>query len=348
VYKMANYFIGGVMTADLFVGDQLFSTAKTLLDSSITISVDSADVTGGTGNKLFGKYFHTSKFDMKFTDAMFKLEYIAKNIGSDITVGGDALITESVVLGAGGAGTVLGTPASFGTYGAIGWVARPNTDTWTKVTFTGKDFTFSGGVEDETVCVRFMQTDSGARKLVVSSDIIPDTVKVIGRVGLFAGDSFSTASKVGTVQIQVDRLQLAGSVELSMTSNGVSNTPLSGSALSVDSATCEGGGYYAIITELIDGRNWYDDVNQLSISGGSVDLAVAGTETLEVYALHQNALPSKVDNSQLTFTTEDATKVTVGANTGLVTGVATTTGTTVTVSITAKPNVKAFVDVVVS
>ena len=51
------YFIAGVATADLFVEDQLFSSSKTLLESSIAIGVTAEDVRAGTGAKLYGKYF---------------------------------------------------------------------------------------------------------------------------------------------------------------------------------------------------------------------------------------------------------------------------------------------------
>ncbi len=114
---MQNYFLAGVATVELLKEDQLFATAKTLLDTSITIDVSEQEVRGGQGNKLFGKYFHTSKFDAKLTDTMFRLEYLAANIGSDITVGSNMFTEEEITLGAGGAGTIVGTPVDFETYG---------------------------------------------------------------------------------------------------------------------------------------------------------------------------------------------------------------------------------------
>ena len=343
---MQSYFIGGVATVEILDGDQLFATAKTLIDTSITIDVSEQDVRGGQGNKLFGKYFHTSKFDAKLTDSMFRLEYLAKNVGSAITVGSNIFTEEEVTLGGGGAGTVVGTPVNFADYGTIGWATIVGDSNYQTVTFTGSNFTFVGGTSGDKVCVKFVSLESAARQLVVSANIIPSTVRLIMKASLFAGDfsSIDTATKVGTVQIDVPRFILSGKQDIAMTSSGVANTPLAGSALAVSSNTCNDDAYYAIISESLIGANWYDDVTNLSIVGGAVDLVVPNTETLVVYALHTNALPSLVPNASLTFGTSDVLVATVGLHTGVVTSVGAGQAI-VSVSITAKPLVEAFVEV---
>lgn len=347
---MANLFIGGVMTADLFAGDTLFGSAKTLIDSSITISVDSANVEAGAGNKLYAKYYHTSKFDMKFTDAMWRLDYVAKNIGGNITIGGDALVNEQVTLGDGKVGTVTKTPVAFGEHGVIGWVSLPRKDDWHKVEFTDKGFVSPIGNKGEPVCVKYFAFEDAAKKLVVSANIIPDTIHVVGRVGLFLGEEnkVSSASKIGYVQFEIPRFTLSGSQEIGMTASGVGNTPLEGSAMVVESEECDGDGYYAVITEVKFDASPFDEVTALSIAGGAVDLEVGDTETLQVYAISSKALPFKVDNAKLTFTSSDTDKVVVGANTGVVEAIAETEGTMITVSITEKPEVEASVRVVVT
>ena len=95
------YFLAGVADAEIFKGDQPFATAKTLIDSSITIGVSAEDIRAGKGAKLYGKYFHTSTFDLKLSDAMFKLEYIAANVGAEIQLGGDVFTMEEIELTAG-------------------------------------------------------------------------------------------------------------------------------------------------------------------------------------------------------------------------------------------------------
>ena len=52
-------------------------------------------------NKLYGRYAHTSTFDLKLTDAMFSLEYLAMNTGSDVELGGDAMKDEKLTVSEG-------------------------------------------------------------------------------------------------------------------------------------------------------------------------------------------------------------------------------------------------------
>lgn len=47
-------FIAGVANAEIFNGDQLFASARTLIDSSITIGVSVEDLRAGQGNALWG------------------------------------------------------------------------------------------------------------------------------------------------------------------------------------------------------------------------------------------------------------------------------------------------------
>ena len=92
-----SMFLAGVADARIFRNDELFATAKTLVDSSISIGVSAEDIRAGKGAKLYGKYFHTSTFDLKMNDAMFKLEYIAANVGADLQVGGEVFKTKEMI-----------------------------------------------------------------------------------------------------------------------------------------------------------------------------------------------------------------------------------------------------------
>lgn len=47
-------FLAGVANAEIFDGDQLFASARTLIDSSITIGVTLEDLRAGLGNALWG------------------------------------------------------------------------------------------------------------------------------------------------------------------------------------------------------------------------------------------------------------------------------------------------------
>lgn len=348
---MSRQFLAGAATVDMLVGDQLIATATTLLDSSITVGSTAEEVRGGPGAKLLGKYYHTSTFDINLTDVLFKLEYFAFQTGSAIQQISDVFTSEQVTLGAGGTGEISGTPAAYQTYGTIGWVAKPGSDAYQKITFTEKAFTVAGAEEGDIYCVKYISTDNAARQITISSSFIPSEVTLVMTANLYrAGgrreNDLNNSSKIGIVQVLVPRFQFNGSMELSMTSTGVANSPIAGSALDNPSADCSDGGYYAIITEQLSGSSWYDNVFALAIEDSDIELAtITGTATLSVYALPLNGAAFKPPYGDLTFTSADNGKATVSQE-GIVTGVA-MGSTTVTVSIKNKAGVEAVANITV-
>ena len=345
-------FLAGVANADMLKLDQLISSGKTLIDSSITISVTAEELRAGQGAKLYAKFFHSGKFDVKLTDQMFNIDYIAQNLGGTITVGGDGVSEEEITLTAGGAGTLLvGTPVAYGTYGTIGWASLKGSTTpaWTKVTFSGQAFTVSGGASAEVWCVRYITTDAAAKKLLVSSNILPEVVTVILTANLYNGDptDLSSARKIGKLTIKVPALQLDGNQEISMTMTGVSQTAITGTALAIESG-CVGDGYFAEIVQSKFSTNWYDEATSLVISDNIFTLSVGTpTRTLVVYAVYPgDVAPKLVPNADLSFTSTTTAAATV-AGTGIVTRVAGGT-TTITVTVTAKPAVEGVAYVTVS
>lgn len=344
-------FLAGPARVDMLIGDQLIGTANTLLESSISIGSSSEEVRGGDGARLFGKYFHTSTFDIALTDTMFKLDYLAFQTGSVVNQIADAFTAEEVVAASGGVCTVVGTPVAYASYGIIGWAAPAGTEEYQKVTFSGKTFTVSGAQQGEKYCVKYLKNSLTARTIQISSAFIPQEITLVMTVNEYkagSGGSLNGSSKVGTVQVVVPRFQFSGSQEISLTSTGVANTPINGSALSVDSADCSGGGYYAEITEIPDTGNWYDNVFALAISDSDVDVVVNATQTLEVLAVpYGNGAAFAPPYTDLTFTSATPATATVGAQTGLVTGKA-QGSTTVTVAITSKPTVSAVANVTVT
>lgn len=348
---MSRQFLAGAATVDMLVGDQLIATATTLLDSSITVGSTAEEVRGGPGAKLLGKYYHTSTFDINLTDVLFKLEYFAFQTGSAIQQIADVFTSEQVTLGAGGSGTITGTPAVYQSYGTIGWAAKPGSDAYQKITFTEKAFTVAGAKEGDIYCVKYISTDNAARQITISSSFIPSEVTLVMTANLYrAGgrgeNDVNNSSKIGIVQVLVPRFQFNGSMELSMTSTGVANSPIAGSALDNPFADCSDGGYYAIITEQLSGSSWYDNVFALAIEDSDIELATTtGTATLSVYALPLNGAAFKPPYEDLTFTSAANGTATVTQK-GVVTGVA-QGSTTVTVSIKNKAGVEAIANITV-
>lgn len=340
-------FIAGVATVDMLVGNQIVASAKTLLDSSININSSAEDVRGGIGNKLLGKYYHTSTMDINLTDVVFKLEYLAFQTGSVIEQTADIFANEQVTI-EGNKGAIVGTPAEYEKYGTIGWVSLPGEDGYQTVTIEDGKFDYTA-VDGTIVCIKYIKKDNASRSIVISSNFIPSEVKLVMKCNLYrAGttNTMSDSSKVGEIQVVVPRFQFSGSQELSLQASGVCNVPIAGSALDNPSADCSEGGYYAIITETINGAKWYDDVVTLAIEDSDIDLAIDGTAKLVVRAIPRVGSVFAAPIDGLTFTSGADETATVTAE-GLVTGVAAGT-TNITVAITDKPEVAAKAEITVA
>ena len=348
---MANLFLAGVGNVDLFVGDELFAVANTLTDSSISLNVSLEEIRGGQGAKLYGKYAHSSVMNMNLTDVMFRLEFIAKNVGGEIGIGGTAITNEQVTITAAGTVTVTGTPTTFGEYGIIGWYRKSNDTVWTTGTFSNKSLSVADAQIGDIYCVKYTNTYDSMRVLTVGANFIPATVHAVLTASLFAGDSSNPTAegntKLGQVQIDIPRLMLSGAQDITMNMTGAASTPLTGSALAVsDGGGCMDDGIYGTIKELINGADWKNDAYALALTPPDMELTVGEKETISAYALIRNAAPKKVSSTDLTFTSKTTATATV-SNTGEVTAAA-NGNTTINVVLTSKPSVEGFVNVTVS
>lgn len=348
---MNDVFLAGVADVDIFVGDELFATAKTLTDSTFSFDVSLEEIRGGQGAKLYGKYAHSSTMDMTLTDVMFRLEYIAKNIGSDIEIGGDALTTEEVTVTVANTVTVVGTPVAFGDFGVIGWYRKASDSNWIKGTFNNKNLTVSGAKVGDVYCVKYTVNNDSARVLTVNANFIPATVHAVLRGNLFAGSNTNpqevSQTKVGEVQIDIPRLMLNGSQEVSMSMTGAANTPLSGSALaSSETSSCSDEAIYGTIKEILSTSQWEDNAYALALTPADIDLQASEKETIKVYALIRNALPKLVDPTAVTFTSGAVGTAKVDDTTGEVEGVATGT-TTIHAVLTKNQAVEGYANVTV-
>ena len=282
------YFLAGVGNAEIFKGDNLFATAKTLTDSSITIGVSAEDIRAGQGAKLYGKYFHTSTFDLKMTDAMFKMEYIAANVGAELEWGGDVFKDVPVKADTDGKITISDA-VPFTADGETYVYAKLPEDEFYKTYTVEKLAEGVDAFKEKEVCVKYLYTNDNARKLVVKANFTPDTLSVYLTSNLYAGDDKNpaTGTKVGTITIKVPRFLLSGSQELSMNMTGASTTPFEGSALASNAEGCDGEGIYAEIIEIIEGRKWIDEVTDIMVDNAD-DLAV--DDDIVIYAVAQNAI----------------------------------------------------------
>jgi hypothetical protein len=336
---MSKHFIVGVMDAyayDVDTGDLLF-VSKTLLDSSIETSMSNVDVRGGRGNPLLYSYWHSGNVQVQLNDAQWNLAFLAKALGSTVTTGNNVFTSETVTLGAGGAGTVVGTPLTV--FGALyGWVTLADGETTEKVTFTNKDFTCTGA-EGTDVTVRYYATNAASRSLTMRAEMIPSIVRLVLEGPLCSSDT--STNRIGTAQIEIHKFQLSPSVSISLKSDGVASTPLSGRALRNDATNS-----FVKITEIIDAAAWEDTAIALAITGGDFSLAAGATHTLVVRAIHSDGSVSLPPVADLDFVSSDETKASVSAA-GLITGIA-AGNSTIKVSIHDKNTIDSSIVVTVT
>jgi hypothetical protein len=326
--------------------DEIVFTGKTLLDSSIEVSLGSAPVRGGRGNQLQYIYYHTGEMKFTLTDTQWNLFMLGATVGEDPITNNNVYVEENVEVTASN-GSVTGTPLAFVSGGLLyGWATSPLGVTQ-NIQFSTKAFTVTGVETGGFWCVRYYANDAASTSITINANIIPKNVKLVMETQLNSADV--TTNKIGTVQIIAPTVTLSGAFTLSMKSDGVANTPLTATALaytdSGSSTPCALEPYYAKIVEIIDNANWWDNVIGLSIEGGDFQLASrTATKTLSVWAIPSRGAAFKPPVAGLDFTSSITAAATIGLHTGIIQGITGgvpvmtvkgTTGTVPTIEATA-------------
>lgn len=215
-----NEFIAGVGRALLFSGNELIGVAKTLTESTFNFSISSEEIRGGASNALWGKYFHDSNLGIALTDAMFKLEYLAANLGVDIEAGGLSMYESSAageLVGAGGVVTLTNAPVAFnGTM--IGWYKKPSDANWNIATVTatanGGQMVIPAATTGDSYCIKYMYQNANARQITIKTQYVPKVLHVVILNDLFSGDpeAIGTATRYGRIITDIPSFQLDGKV----------------------------------------------------------------------------------------------------------------------------------------
>ena len=349
-----NQFLAGVGRALLFDGDNLIGVAKTLTESTFNFSISNEEIRGGQGNALFGKYFHDSNLAITLVDAMFKLEYLAANLGVDISMGGLSVYESSAageVVGAGGTITLSNTPTMING-SLLAWYKKPADANWNVATINvaGGDYTIApaGAQVGDAFCVKYFYQNENARSIIINTQYVPKTLHLVIMNDLFSGDSadIGSATRYGRIITDIPSFQLDGNQDLNLTATSAATISLTGNALGVDSDTsCEESPYYGTMTEEIFGTSWVDNVVALAIENSDMELSATETESLIVRAVFGGSVASqRKDNSNFTFAVESGTSATVDQN-GLVTASSTAGDTVISVTLKDKPSIVAYATV---
>ncbi len=293
-------FIAGVGNATLFDGERLVASANTLIDSGITIGLSFEDIRAGIRNKLYGRYAHTSTFDLKLTDAMFNLEYLAMNTGSDISLGGDVMVDEELTSTAKKI-TLSKTAVAISGSKVYAYAKKSGTDNVYDKYAVAQDNSIEVPA-DGTYCIRYMYTNDLASKMVVKANFIPKTLTLILEANLYSGGScdIETSTLAGKVTIKVPRFMLNGSQELSLTASGVANTSIEGTALASGCAGCSGDGVYAEIIQVMANRTLENGFTGIVVEDAVREASKGDKLELNVYACPVDAAPIKLTNDQIT------------------------------------------------
>lgn len=284
------------------------------------------------------------------TDALFNLQYLALNVGGNITIGGSSLVTESVTTTVANQIIITGTPVAFGTAGTVGFYTIEGQEDYKSISFVGKTANVSNLPIGSKVCVTYNTNDDAMQTFTVPSAIIPSEVHLEMTYPLFAGgitnQTLSTSSQVGELIVDIPRFQLSGSTTLSMTASGVSNSSLSGQALaSYTTANCSDMGMYGTVKMKIYGKNWSEDLESMAVDGAEISMNTGKKLTLKVVGVFSGGITGVLNNSNLTFTSGAQATATV-SNVGEIE--AKQAGTTIIeITATDKPDIKAYAEVTV-
>lgn len=347
-----NQFLAGVGRALLFDGDNLIGVAKTLTESTFNFSISSEDIRGGQGNALWGKYFHDSNLAITLTDAMFRLEYLAANLGVDIEQGGLSMYESPAageLVGAGGVIQLTNTPVAFNG-SMIGWFKKPSDANWSVATIVGSTMTIPAATQGESYCIKYMYQNANARQITIKTQYVPKVLHLVILSDLFSGDTkdIGSATRYGRIITDIPAFQLDGNNDLNLTTTSAATVSLTGNALGVESGdTCEEDPYYGTMTEEVFGATWQDNVVALAIENSDMELGVSETETLIVRAVYGGATASnRQPNSNFDFVVESGNSQVDEA--GVVTAAASADETVISVSLKGRPEIVAHALVTVS
>lgn len=348
-------FLAGVGKCLLMRGNDLIGVARTLTDTTFSFSITGDEIRAGSGNALYGKYFHDSSLTVTLSDAMFNLDYIAASLGVSIQSGGLS-VYESESAGetvTGGKITLTKTPVAFdGTL--IGWYKKSTDEDWSigQISQTGTTYqmTITNPEVSAKYCIKYFYNNESARSVTIPTQYVPSELHVVILNDLFAGGigNVSDTPKIGRLITDIPRLQMDGSQNLALSASGAASVSLSGSALAVSSnTTCETEAYYGTMTEEIFGANWKDNVIAIAAENSDITLHTGDTETAVLRVIFSgNMMPARKDNSNFTFTS--SASATASVTGGVITAGSTTGTAYITCALTGYADVSpAIIEVTV-
>lgn len=308
---MAKYFLGSVGSAEAFrmVNGQpkMAFVAKTLTDSSISVTITKDELRGGTGAPVVTNFFHDPAVAITLTDILFKEGYVEAQLGTNFTASAEAYQSETIKAAKAGELTLSKTPVDLGVLKCgeggtiIAWYSEEGKDDYKAVLISSTDagtktLKDSGIKADKTYCVRYLADDNNALEAIVKSDMIPHELALIITVPIFAGDACaaSKGSKAGTLTFEVPRFQLDGGQEFTFNMSSNATMSLNGTAMVMTEGCDANSGKLFRMIEVIEGR---------TVEGIMIDESTAkegaSKDDVVVYALYSDKTLAVVNNPEI-------------------------------------------------
>lgn len=297
-------------------------SARTLTESTLGFTSSMEEVRAGQGAKLYGRFNHSAGMTVSLTDAMFDMNYIALQTGSQIQTGASAIYAKdsyTAVTGATKTIALTKEPVAIGTACGLDkkvvWFRASGcnpTQEDISVVIDGTDNKYEDGnltvgatdaakfVDGVTYCISYFAMDNLADLIKISANFIPAEMVLVLTAKLFEGDANApeTGKPAGEITIKVPRFQLDGQFDLSMAMTSAATIALNGTALAVDAGGCEDDGIYAEIVQVLNGSTYASKgIRMIAVDPES---AVAGSVPV-VYGLYNNGSTGLIPNSDLTF-----------------------------------------------
>lgn len=291
---MAKNFLASVGVGLLYGrvnGDlKMMARVNTLTESTLSIVSTQEDVRAGQGAMLYGRFNHDAGLTVTLTDAMFDMNYIAWQVGSELQRGGIVMHTEQVVATQEDwdgtpkptlrvarpiqkMGEACGFDEAIVWYRKAGCAASDEYSTAKPVTVGGFVVQSEDIEVGQEYCVSYFTDDLSAKTVLVNANFVPAELVLVLTTKLFAGDAnnVETGRPAGEITIKIPRFSLDGQFDLSMAMSSAATMSLNGTALATASADCDGAGVYAEIVEVKTGRKWYEGLQGLEPDLGEVD-----------------------------------------------------------------------------
>lgn len=311
-----NKFLVSVADVKLYdnVTDDLLAYGKTLIDSSITQSIQSSVIYGGKQSQRLYEYNYQKELAIAISDAAFNVAFLSIQSNSPLANAFADHYVDEMVDFTGGIATITG-----GVVGGTVHVPLPNGQ-FTKVRVTGgttvDNITTGGTIEvpsmgdEKAVSVSYTKSTQ-MDTMIISGTQFPKVVKMV-----LNADVMTNNGKVEELQIVIPNFKPDGALELSLTHDGVATTPLAGSS-SVDRM-----GNHAYLSFIpIAGATAENQYVELAASPQILTMAEGETRTMTIYGVRGGIYGAAlVAPSEVTFVSEDEGVATVAD--GVVTGVA--------------------------